>query len=67
MERHSPVQLIWTHSFLWYTVPFPQTVGATSRSRSYRKQELAPTEDRMDKMEFPDVKRKNAFVLNNFI
>jgi hypothetical protein len=38
-------------------------VGKTSRSRSYRKQELAPTEDRMGKMERPDVKRKNPFVL----
>jgi hypothetical protein len=37
-------------------------VGTTSRSRSYRKQELAPTEDRKGKRELPDVK-KYAFVL----
>jgi len=44
-------------------IQHPHPVGATSRSRNDRKQELAPTEDRNGKMKLPGVTRKNAFVL----
>jgi len=54
-------ELIKRGKSTFITLSHPLPVGATSRSRSYRKQELAPTED--SKMELPDVKRKNAFVL----
>ena len=39
------------------------SVGATSRSRSYRKQELAPTEDMKKNWDPSDVKIKTAFVI----
>jgi hypothetical protein len=59
------VILLRMHLILCYSDPSPRPlpVGATSRSRSYRKQALTPTEDRKGKRELSDVKRKNVFVL----
>ncbi len=58
-----------TYLILCYSVPSPRPipVGANSWSRSYRKQELAPTEDRKGGRELPDVESKNAFLLIQLI